>query len=114
MVDLTGHEAGNGGYSQRKPTAHRVSSTRKVPPAAGAGRNLQRLLERGLGRRRGERVGSANESVRAKTGELRPGSNVLAGGGTRLPDQGNAKIGQRDSGYLVVPSAARWSDTEPT
>ena len=34
-----------------------------VPPAAGAGRNLQRLLERGLGRRGGERVGSAHESV---------------------------------------------------
>ena len=30
MVDLNGHEAGNGGYSQRKPTAHRDSSTRKV------------------------------------------------------------------------------------
>ena len=30
MVDLRGHEAGNGGYSQRKPTAHRVSSTRKL------------------------------------------------------------------------------------
>ena len=30
MVDLSGHEAGNGGYSQRKPTAHRVSSTRKL------------------------------------------------------------------------------------
>ena len=30
MVDLNGHEAGNGGYSQRKPAAHRVSSTRKV------------------------------------------------------------------------------------
>jgi hypothetical protein len=29
-VDLSGHEAGNGGYSQRKPTAHRDSSTRKV------------------------------------------------------------------------------------
>jgi hypothetical protein len=23
MVDLTGHAAGNGGYSQGKPTAHR-------------------------------------------------------------------------------------------
>jgi hypothetical protein len=29
MVDLNGHEAGNGGDSQRKPTAHRVSPTRK-------------------------------------------------------------------------------------
>jgi hypothetical protein len=28
-VDLNGHEAGNGGYSQRKPTAHLASSTRK-------------------------------------------------------------------------------------
>ena len=27
MVDLHGHEAGNGGYSQRKPKAHRDSST---------------------------------------------------------------------------------------
>ena len=41
----------------------------KVPGTAGAGSNLQRLLERGLGRRRGERVGSTNESVRAMTGE---------------------------------------------
>src|SRR5215469_41252 len=28
MVDLHGHEAGNGGYGQRKPTAQRGSSTR--------------------------------------------------------------------------------------
>jgi hypothetical protein len=48
MVDLNGHEAGNGGYSQRKPSVHRVSSTRKVPWVAGAGSNLQRLLERGI------------------------------------------------------------------
>jgi hypothetical protein len=27
MVDLNGHEAGNGGHSQGKPTAYRVSST---------------------------------------------------------------------------------------
>src|SRR5207302_2081266 len=31
MVDLFGHEAGNGGHSQRTPTAHRVSSTRSEP-----------------------------------------------------------------------------------
>ena len=41
----------------------------KVLLAAGAGSNLQRLLERGLGRRRGERVGSTHESVGAMTGE---------------------------------------------
>jgi len=28
MVNLNGHEAGNGGYSQRTPTARRDSSTR--------------------------------------------------------------------------------------
>jgi hypothetical protein len=31
MVNLNGHEAGNGGYSQREPTAHWGSSTRKSP-----------------------------------------------------------------------------------
>jgi REP-associated tyrosine transposase len=30
MVDLYGHEAGNGGYSQGKPTVHRASSTRNI------------------------------------------------------------------------------------
>src|ERR1700745_1167999 len=34
MVDSNGHEAGNGGYSQRKPTAHRDSSTRKLAQTA--------------------------------------------------------------------------------
>jgi hypothetical protein len=31
MVDLNGHEAGNGGHSQRTPTANRGSSTREDP-----------------------------------------------------------------------------------
>ena len=30
MVDLNGHKTGNRGYSQRKPKAHRVSSTRNL------------------------------------------------------------------------------------
>jgi len=30
-ADLLGHEAGNGGYSQRKPTAPRASFTRRFP-----------------------------------------------------------------------------------
>ena len=29
MVDLNGHEAGNGGHSQGKPTSYRDSSTRR-------------------------------------------------------------------------------------
>jgi|SRR6516164_9656949 len=35
MVDLTGHETGNGGYGQRKPTAPRGSSTRNQRTATG-------------------------------------------------------------------------------
>ncbi len=58
---VTGAQARREGFTE--------NNVGKVPLAVGAGRNLQRLLERGLGRRRGERVGSANESVRAKTGE---------------------------------------------
>jgi len=81
----------------------------KVRPAAGVGRNLQGLLEPGLGRR-----GEESEwDRRISTQELRTG-DVRAGGGSGLPDQGNAKIGRTDSGYWVVPSAAWWSDTEPT
>jgi hypothetical protein len=44
MVDLSGHEAGNGGYSQRKPTAHRDSSTRKRVPL----RAVSTTREKGL------------------------------------------------------------------
>src|ERR1700720_18670 len=40
-------------------------------------------------------------------------SNVFRGGGGRLPNGGNAKIGQRDSGHLAVLSIARRPDTEP-
>ena len=45
MVDLNGHDAGNGGYSQRKPTAHWVSSTRKNQFPAGVRSNLHGPLE---------------------------------------------------------------------
>src|SRR5260370_38189796 len=40
-------------------------------------------------------------------------SNVFRGGGVRLPDGGNAKIGQRDSEHLAVSSSARRPETEP-
>jgi hypothetical protein len=36
------------------------------------------------------------------------GSNVVAGGGTRLPEKGNANIRQRDSGPLAVSFPARF------
>jgi hypothetical protein len=35
MVDLNGHEAGNGGYSQGTPTAHRPLSYSEVDLANG-------------------------------------------------------------------------------
>src|ERR1700688_648812 len=48
MVDLNGHEAGNGGYSQRKPTAHRVSSTRSVRVPSSGMRQNEFCRSRGL------------------------------------------------------------------
>src|SRR5437667_12249805 len=44
MMDLNGHEAGNGGHSQGKSTVHRVSSTRQAKYALAFGINLQRQL----------------------------------------------------------------------
>ena len=38
--------------------------------------------------------------------ELGTGSNVLGGGGPRLPMGGNTDCGQRDSGYLAVSPSA--------
>ena len=44
MMDLNGHEAGNGGHSQGKSKVHRVSSTRQAKYALAFGINLQRQL----------------------------------------------------------------------
>src|SRR6266851_2134498 len=38
--------------------------------------------------------------------ERRTGSNVLGGGGSRLPMGGNTDCGQRDSGYLAVSNVS--------
>ena len=38
--------------------------------------------------------------------ELGTGSNVLGGGGSRLPMGGNTDCGQRDSGYLAVSNVS--------
>src|SRR5438105_7691100 len=45
--------------------------------------------------------------------ERRRRSNVLSGDEARLPNDERFDIGQRDSGHLAVPSAARWPGTEP-
>ena len=47
MMDLNGHEAGNGGHSQGKSTVHRVSSTRHVSENEYAVTNLAAKLEAG-------------------------------------------------------------------
>ena len=70
MVDLNGHEAGNGGYSQRKPTAHRVSSTRKNQLPAEARSNLQGPREISVDTRIPEEgTGLAHELVGARKKE---------------------------------------------
>jgi hypothetical protein len=66
--------------------------------AAGAGSNLQRLQDRGLGRRNEEPSGLANESVRAMIGDYCPRKRSKLD----LSSGGNTKAGQRDSGRLAV------------
>ena len=44
MVDLTGHETGNGGYGQRKPTPPRDSSTRNQALNKLAGKPLYHFI----------------------------------------------------------------------
>jgi hypothetical protein len=67
MVDLNGHDAGNGGYSQRKPTAYWVSSTRKSQFPAGVRSNLQGPLEISVDTQiPEERAGLAHELVGAR------------------------------------------------
>jgi hypothetical protein len=67
MVDLNGHDAGNGGYSQRKPTAHWVSSTRKKQFPAGVRSNLQGPRKISVETRISEEgAGLAHELVKAR------------------------------------------------
>jgi hypothetical protein len=56
MVDLNGHEAGNGGYSQRKPIAHRVSSLWKLACNGAGVWGSGRIEGRGLEERAGGRI----------------------------------------------------------
>ena len=74
----------------------------KMPLAAGAGSNLQRLSDRG----EEPKEGRARRVWRMSPYEQGTGSNVLGGGGPRLPMGGNTDCGQRDSGYLAVSTSA--------
>jgi hypothetical protein len=48
MVDLHGHEAGNGGYSQGTPTAHRHLSYSERCPASRVHSSMQHHLRTDL------------------------------------------------------------------
>jgi hypothetical protein len=74
----------------------------KNPLVAGAGSNLQRLSDRG----EEPKEGRARRVWRMSPYERGTGSNVLGGGGPRLPMGGNTDCGQRDSGYLAVSPSA--------
>src|SRR5437773_6015812 len=52
MVDLNGHEAGNGGYSQGTPTAYRDSSTRRAKGAARTASESRHRFHSGSGAKR--------------------------------------------------------------
>ena len=80
----------------------------KIPLAAGAGHNLQRLLKRGTteGEKRG--MGLAHESVRA----TKEGQRPLRRRATPPRRQVRAPW-QRGSGHLAVSKPAGFPDTEP-
>src|SRR6266702_1142994 len=77
---------GPSGLRTRHPGKELRNNVGKVPRAAEAGSNLQRLLERGYKPK--ER--RARWDWRMSPQERRRRSNVLPGGGIRLPDGGNA------------------------
>jgi hypothetical protein len=74
----------------------------KNPLAAGAGSNLQRLSDQG----EKSKEGRARRVWRMSPYEQGTRSNVLGGGGSRLPMGGNTDCGQRDSGYLAVSNVS--------
>ena len=70
----------------------------KLPWAAGTGKQPARTLQSRLKTEGGESpTGAAHEPVRR-----RGRSNVLSGDGSRLPNGGNTRVGQRGSGHLAA------------
>jgi hypothetical protein len=70
----------------------------KLPWAAGTGNNLQGLSKRGQ-KPKEER---AQRARRMSLYERRRRSNSLSGDGSRLPNGGNTRVGQRGSGHLAA------------
>ena len=92
------YRRGRGSSIQEQTVGDNVG---KLPWAAGTGYNLQGLSKRGQ-KPKEER---AQRERRMSQYERRRRSNVLSGDGSRLPNAGNTRVGQRGSGHLAAFSA---------
>jgi hypothetical protein len=91
----TVYRRGRGSSIQEQTVGDNVG---KLPWAAGTGNNLQGLSKRGQ-KPKEER---AQRERRMSLYERRRRSNVLSGDGSRLPNGGNTRVGQRGSGHLAA------------
>jgi hypothetical protein len=89
------YRRGRGSSIQEQTVGDNVG---KLPWAAGTGYNLQGLFKRGQ-KPKEER---AQRERRMSQYERRRRSNVLSGDGSRLPNGGNTRVGQRGSGHLAA------------
>jgi hypothetical protein len=89
------YRRGRGSSIQEQTVGDNVG---KLPWAAGTGYNLQGLSKRGQ-KPKEER---AQRERRMSPYERRRRSNVLSGDGSRLPNGGNTRVGQRGSGHLAA------------
>jgi hypothetical protein len=86
------------GYGVQHPRNDSQNNVGKLPWAAGTGYNLQGLSERGQ-KPKEER---AQWERRMSQYERRRRGNALPGDGSRLPNGGNTRVGQRGSGHLAA------------
>ena len=91
----TVYRRGRGSSIQEQTVGDNVG---KLPWAAGTGYNLQGLSKQGQ-KPKEER---AQRERRMSPYERRRRSNVLPGDGSRLPNGGNTRVGQRGSGHLAA------------
>ena len=89
------YRRGRGSRIQEQTVGDNVG---KLPWAAGTGNKLQGLSKRGQ-KPKEER---AQRERRMSLYERRRRSNVLSGDGSRLPNGGNTRVGQRGSGHLAA------------
>ena len=91
------YRRGRGSSIQEQTVGDNVG---KLPWAAGTGYNLQGLSKQG----QKPKEGRAQRERRMSPYERRRRSNVLPGDGSRLPNGGNTRVGQRGSGHLAALS----------